>query len=306
MPQECQVLRENKVKNMCFHDGYLYTSDFDAEERDYTGSKVSVYSGINEDNLILLDTLDTEGAIGKPSVDQHTGKVYLPNSGRGVCVVRYDGSKLIRLATLSCVQYPTTVAVVSTDALYVCDRYEDIVCLVDVNQDRVTAKLEAPRELSSRIPNHIAVLGDTILVSYSGPNLVIYRHGITTPDKMIPHPEELRSVSALSTDNRQCFLVTEQFENSVYVLDISGKLIRAIPIPVTGARDCIVADEQLFVVTEFKGIIKLLQNCNISVDSFKRTVLSPTEFLDISTDYSDYQGVSYSPKVGRRRAWWLL
>ncbi len=260
MLRECQGQMTDNVRGMCFYNGLLYTSNYKIPIYDLVPrSKVSVYGGINEDNLIHLDTMDTDG-MGIPSVDHHTGQFYFPSFTDGVRVVRYNGTKL-RVVKVINLRGVHRIAVVSSDALYVCDH--EMVYLVDVNQDRVTAILQAPSELSDRTPRCIAVLGDTILVAYyfelhHEENLVIYRHGIPTPGRMVPLPPGLRSVSGLSTDNHHCFLVTDVQSSTVFVLNLNGKLIRVIRLPVNDAVDCTVVNGQLLVLRQYGRLVKLL------------------------------------------------
>ena len=237
--------------------GVVFLDDDDV----YDQCRLTVYTGVRENDLMQLDTqyLDTfQGA--RPSVDHYTGKIYIADRFRAVGVFWYDGTKLLELSSLICISAPGELAVVSRDELYVCDSDDRTVSLVDVNKDRVTAKLIAPDKIGRQRPDSIAVVGETLLVSYIYPelNLVIYRHGIPTPGKMVPRPQGLRSVTALSTDNHLCFLVTDGESNAVYVLDLSGKLVRVIPSPVNDIRDCIVVDGQLLLVNKDGVMMKLL------------------------------------------------
>ncbi len=196
--------------------------------------------------VTLLDTLDLEGEAWDPHVDRQSGRVYIPCGHSGVCVVRYDGSKLVPVTTLRCVRDAHRLAVVSTDTLYVMDFATVTVCLVDVNQDRVTSRLQPPGEVGDEGPYNIAVLGDVVLVNYACPYLVIYQHGVPTPGKLIPLPQGLGEVTGLTTDHHSSFLLCDS--RSVYVLDISGNLTHTIPIP--GNReplDCTVVGGQLWV-----------------------------------------------------------
>lgn len=236
---------------MCYLSGMLYST----ERRWEAGSaryRLAVNSVSDWDTLALLDTLDLhlQDAYRQPRVDRQTGRIYIPCMSRGVRVVRYDGIKLIPVTTLRCVWEAASLAVVSSDTLYVSDWDIDTVsvCLVDVLQDKVITRLQAPKEVSDRRAGHIAVLADTVLVDYGGKNLVTYRHGVPTRGKMLPQPQGLRSVTALTTDHHSSFLLTDVVSRSVYVLDISGNLTYTIPLP--GNRwplDCTVVGRQLWV-----------------------------------------------------------
>ena len=240
---------------MCYHSGRLYTVERRWEDRSY---RLAVYSVSDQDTVTLLDTLDLEGRARHPRVDRQSGRVYIPCGSRGVCVVRYDGSKLVPVTTLRCVRDAGSLAVVSTNTLYVCDWDSETVCLVDVTQDRVTARLQPPREVRGERPSHVAVLGDTVLVMYAGPKLVIYRHGVPTPGKPIRRPQGLKSVYGLTTDQHSSFLVSAGWSHTVSVLDISGKLTHSIPIHGNRMpRDCTVVGGQLQVVCNNGYVIDL-------------------------------------------------
>ncbi len=251
MTREHRIQGGDKVYGMCYHSGRLYT----VEERWEDGSdrhRLAVYSVTDQDTVTLLDTLDLEGYASHPRVDRQSGRVYIPCEDHGVCVVRYDGSKLVPVTTLRCVGEAGRLhglAVVSTDTLYVCDMDSRTVCLIDVSQDRVTHRLQRPWEVRGKtlqIMQIIAVLGDTVLVGYTS-NLVIYRHGVPTPRKVIPRPQGLRNVLGLTTDHHSSFLLCDG-SMYVYVLDISGNLTHTIPIPgYRKPQDCTVVGEQLWV-----------------------------------------------------------
>ncbi len=149
---------------------------------------LAAYSVTN--GVTLLDIMDLEGDANEPRVDRHSGQVYIPCKSHGVCVVRYDGCKLVPVRTLKCVGRAYTLAVVSSDILYVCDLDRETVFLVNVTQDRITARLEEPREVKGarpkNVPCRVAVLGDTLVVVYTGPRLVTYQHSVPTPGKLLP------------------------------------------------------------------------------------------------------------------------
>ncbi len=158
---------------------------------------LSVYSVTDKDSITLLDTLDlnldTESVFdgAKPRVDIQTGEVYIPCGRHGLYVVRYDGSKLVPIATLRCMEEVLRLAVASPDNLYRRGTVK-AVCEVDINQKGVTDRLKTLiLENDWRFPcEHIAVLGDTVLWSdtYS---LYICRHGISTPEELTDLPVQL-------------------------------------------------------------------------------------------------------------------
>ncbi len=217
-----------------------------------------MYSVTDQDTITLLDTLDLDPDAGtffnyglQPRVDLQTGRIYIPCCRHGVCVVMYDGNKLVPVATLKCVKHATSLAVVSTDTLFVCDIDSNTVCVVDVNQDRVTDRLQ---KLWSTTPDCIAVLGDTVLAGMDD-TLYIYRHGISTPEKLtnLPVPWD---VPAVSTDHHSSFLVVDYIMDRVYVLGVNGNHIHTISLPGDSYPvDCTVVGEQLWVGCRNGGII---------------------------------------------------
>ncbi len=234
---------------MCFYSGRLYTV-----QRRHSMYKnwsyrmrLAVYSVMDQENVTLLDTLDLEGIARDPCVDHQSGHVYIPCGTGGVCVVRYEGSRLIPVKTLRCV-VALSLAVVSTNTLYVCDWVHDAVFMVDVTQDRVRGRLQSPPEVWGDTPYSVAVLGDTVLVVYGGPSLVTYQHGVPTPGKVIPRLQGLGYEYRLTTDHHSSILVTDHVSSTVAVLDASGNLTHTIPIPGDRkAKDCAVVWEQLWV-----------------------------------------------------------
>ncbi len=233
--QEHRIQAGKCVDGMCYYSGRLYTVESRWEDRSYR-YRLAVYSVSDQDTVTLLGTLDLEGRAWHPRVDRQSGQVYIPCYARGVCVVRYDDSKLTMVTTLRCVEDAYSLAVVSTDTLYVCDYSSKTVCLVDVSQDVVTHRLQKPWEVRGDTPNWIAFLGDTVLVEYGSNGLVIYQHRFSTPGKVIPLPQGLQQVWGLTTDHHSSFLLCDKKSRSVYVLDISGNHTHTIFIP----RDMII------------------------------------------------------------------
>ncbi len=231
---------------LCYFSGTLYTVE--RRETRSDRDRIAVYSVTKEDVITLLDTLDIEGGSWQPRVDPQSGLVYISCASHGLCVVRFDGSKLVPVTTLRCIGRPGSLAVISSRTLCVCDWNKGTVHQVDVTQDRVTARLHPLLEVSHKRPDGIAVLGDTLLVGYMGDNLVIYRHGVPTPGTILPQPRELQDVYSLTTDHHSSFLLTDGSSSTVYVLDVSGNLTHTIPIPgYREPRDCTVVEGQLWV-----------------------------------------------------------
>ncbi len=255
MTRKCKVQAEGWVSGICYFSGRLYTTEGLKQYGRPGRYRLAVYSVSYQDTFTLLDTLELKG-IGyeQPRVDRQTSRVYIACSRSGVYVVRYSGSELVLVTTLSCVRNAYGLAVASRDTLYVCDMESGTVCLVDVIQDRVTDRIQKPHGVSRRKPDGVAVLGDTLLVVYGGDSLAILRHNAPTPDKALGKLEGLVFARGITTDHDSSFLVTNK--NTVYVLDISGNLTHTIPIPEgREIRDCTVVGEQLWVGCEDGHII---------------------------------------------------
>ena len=255
----------NRIQGMCYFSGKLYITGYEGPSR----YSLSVYSVPNVNNCKLLCSLFLNSTVFKPCVDRHSGLVYIPCDSHGVYVVRYDGRKLVHVTTLRCGGDAVSLAVVSSNTLYVCDRANQTVCLVDVTQDRVTARLQPPlevRDMRVHIPTfqplgalrdmcvcNIAVMGDNVLVLYEGRNLVIYQHGVPTPGKVLPWPQGLKHVRSLTTDNHFSFLLCG--DDTVYVLDVIGNLTHTIPLFRCTPWDCTVLRDQLWVASNSGDII---------------------------------------------------
>ena len=254
------VTREHRTQDgyfvhwICYFSARLYTREEEPEE----GCRLAVYSVSEQDSITLLDTLELEVDEYQficPSFDRQSGRVYIPCGRHGIRVVRYDGSKLVPVTTLRCMEYATGLAVVSADTLYICDGYT--VCLVDVTQDRVTDKLQAPEKYGvGYSPCQIALLGDTLLVMYSFDSffyLAISRHCVPMPGKMLRRQPKLSGdwYTVLTTDHHSNFLLPNQGSddsNVVYVFDINGNLTHTIPIPEDkDPTSCTVVRGQLWI-----------------------------------------------------------
>ncbi len=106
---------------MCYYSGRLYIVEKVMVPKGNMSYRLAVYSVADENNIALLDTLALKGPVWQPRVDHHSGQVYIPCQPHGVCVVRYDGSKLIAVTTLRSLKKPARLAVLSTDTLCVCE-----------------------------------------------------------------------------------------------------------------------------------------------------------------------------------------
>ncbi len=217
---------------------------------------LQVYNVDDQDTITLLDTLHWESRLLQPRVDHQSGRVYIPCPVDGVLVVKYDGSKLLIVKTLRCVRFVKSLAIVSSDTLYVWDEDENSksVCLVDVTKDTITQRLQTPRGVPHSLkPSYVSFLGETLLVCHghsmsTSTPLVIYQHGVSTTGKVISMSQGLDCVGGLTTDNHSSFLLTGGYPYSVYVLDISGDVTHTIPIfRVSDPADCTVVGEELWI-----------------------------------------------------------
>lgn len=246
MTLEHRIQAGDKLQGICYCNGMLYTTER-REEDTLFRYRLAVYRVGNQNNVTLLNTLDLDGNAWEPRVDHQIGQVYSPCWSSGISVVRYDGRQLVPITTLRCVGKPHCLAVVSTNSLYASDLDSKAVCLVDVAHDRVTARLQGPLGAKRQQPDSIAVLGDTVLVDYRVEQLVIYRHGASTPVKLLPWPQLLKSEFGLTTDHHSSFLLTNSESRVLYVLDISGNLTHTVTIPGTRQQcNCCVGEGQLW------------------------------------------------------------
>ncbi len=247
-----RIQADGEVRGMCYFSGKLHIVT--GLER-YT---LQVYSVNDQHTITLLGTWHMPVGLGQPRVDHQSGRVYIPRYADGVLVVKYDGSKLLIVSTLRCVRDVSSLAIVSPDTLYVFDNNDQTVCLVDVIHDRVTWRLQKPRSRYFR-KWKVAFLGETLIVGHRyGDSLVKYRHGASTPGKVINSRQRMCWVGVLTTDNHSSFLLIGGVSSiyHVYVLDISGDLTHTIPI-VTDSEpvDCTVVGKKLWVVCDNGGII---------------------------------------------------
>lgn len=248
--QEHKIHRRDILSGMCYSNGRLYITEGWQPDRQI---HLVVYSVIHKDTFTQLDALRLEGSGWEPRVDHNSGWVYIPGGIFGVYVIRYDGSKLVRVAKLKCVRDARSVAVASTGRLYVCDRETKSICQVDVSRDMVTARLNTPPGMGSIYG--MAILGDTGIgvcdVFSNAKPLRLFSHtgmcSVPSPGKLLPWPKELESVYCLTTDHHSSFLLTG-FRSTVYVMDVNRNLTHTLTIPGDRRlRDCTVMLGQLWV-----------------------------------------------------------
>ncbi len=222
------------------------------------GCNMNVYTAYYEEDtgasITHLDSMPLPAdCIGSPRVDRCNHRIFIPCDVSGVVIARLEGDRLVTEKTLLCVEKPLDVDVISPDTAYVCDGDTYTVKVVDVTRDVITATLKKPEEVNNAIPMRLAVLGDRIMVMYmyGGPILAIYQcpYDSLDPIQVIPSPEDLNSVSAISTEARgHHFLLTDCKSRYMFVVDVKGNLLDTVNIEVDRYPcDCAVVGRQLWV-----------------------------------------------------------
>ncbi len=221
---------------------------------------LAVYRILPSDSgdMTLLDRLQLweDGPwSGCPRVDSHSRRVFVPCPGTGVTVAHLDGERLVRERTLTCVKGAESVDVMSSNIIYVRDGSS--VHVVDVRGDKKMLTLERPETVKSYDrPYRLAVLCHCVMVSYgyTERHLVVYSHGSPTPVSVIPCPEGLDEVTAVSTDCQRHFLVivsttkSDSTSKSMLVTHVNGKICHTVDILTDRyIRDCAVINRQLWV-----------------------------------------------------------
>ncbi len=235
---------------LSYSDGCLFICELQYEPEFGFRQSLAVYQIGNED-ITLLDRLEL-GSVGRltlvcPRVERHSRRIFTPCHERGVTVACLDGDRLVRERTLTSVRNVVSMDVMSPDTVYVCDGAR--VHVVDIRNDRKTSTLEKPYTVRKVQPRSLAVLDDSVLVCCGGTGtLVTYRHGSTTPVRVVPHPGGLQIVTCASTDYQGHFLLTDDDTKSVFVMDVHGNLCHKININTDSAtQDCAVVQRQLWV-----------------------------------------------------------
>ncbi len=256
------------LQGLCYGDGWLYAGERHELKLGRFSYRVSHSLAVylvqrDSGEITLLDRLELTGWKFEvevsmcPRIDRHSRRVFIPCGLSGVTVAHLDGDRLVRERTLVCVREAANVDIMSSDTVYVGDRDSRSVHVVDVRNDRITSTLAKPDTVRDRWPSSLAVLGDSVIVSYgaSGPSLVVYRHGSPTPVRVII-PTEEQSVGAVSTDWQHNILLTNREIESVFVTDISGRLCHTVNIATySGPVDCAVVNRQLWVGCYYGDIV---------------------------------------------------
>ncbi len=239
-----------RLQGLCYSDETLYVGERLPGTPIYILAAYRVQSDIGD--IMLMDRLELERLSPgiPPRVDCQSRRVFVPCRNIGVAVARLDGDRLVRERTLTCVREALSVDAMSPDTVYVCDRICNNVRVVDVRDDRVTSTLKAADTVKGEKPLSLAVLGDSVMVSYGGyvPTLVVYRHDSPVPAKVISRPVGLERVYGISTDRQSNFLVTDWKTDCVFVIAANGDLHYTLKIDTDSqARDSAVVNGQLWV-----------------------------------------------------------
>ncbi len=223
------------LTGLCYSEGRLYTLEMRLIETGRYSYDFAVYS-VHRDSgdVALLDRLelwetDVQWNVS-PRVDRHSRRVFVPIES-GVTVARLDDHRLVRQRTLTCVSVAVGVDVLPPDTICVCDGRNKSVHIVDVRNDRITSTLEKPDTTRDEDPARLAVLGDRVMVCYSGLGpLVVYRHGSPAPVRVIPHPLGMHNhVRDVSTDCQHHFLLLLT-NGTLFALDMSGNILHTVNI----------------------------------------------------------------------------
>ncbi len=242
---------------LCYDDNKLYCVEW--HKGDIYSLTVYDIAGAGNGNLRLLDSVEVESVSMdcRPRIDTRTQWVYVPCAGAGVDVFRWEDNRLrpVRMP-LMCVEGTASLAVNTADTVFVCARESSSVCLVSVSEDTVIRLLKAPVHLPY-YPNHVSVLGETVLVCYGDNTLVAYQRHSPTSGRILETPEGLEKVTSITTDSHSSFLVTDWSRgDSVFVLGDRGDLRHKIPRG-EGLWDCAVVQSELWLggYTEYIAVM---------------------------------------------------
>ena len=115
--------------------------------------------------------------------------------------------------------------------------------------DTVIRRLERPQQVLGQ-PQHVSVLGQSVLVCYGDNNLVTYHRDSPTPSRVLQAQEGLVGVTSITTDSCPSnFFVTgdkDDDSSSVFVLD-EKLLLHRIYTGHQWLYDCAVVQSQLWL-----------------------------------------------------------
>ncbi len=248
-----------ELQGLCYSEDCLYVVEGRRTESGTYSLSLTVHSvQSGSGDIRRLDTLTGLGTgfwldSQCPRVDRHSRQVFIPCRGSGVTIACLHYDRLLRERTLTCVWDAISVDVMSPDTVYVGDGYS--VHVVSITDNRIISTLETPDTVRGERPNSLAVLGDSVMVGYgiSDHTLVLYRHGSPAPVRVIHRPGGLGNVTAVSTDCRSNYVLTDYKTRSMLIIDAVGNLQHTVNIPDTDSDtdsrpvDCAVVNRQLWV-----------------------------------------------------------
>ncbi len=245
---------EDDLRGFCFFEGKIFVVF--APDSGVDGCSIGVYRARFHEGVGAIIThldsmalaVDCRAYVRCPHVNRHNSRVFIPCKDDGVLVARLEADSLVRENTLTCVNKPHDMAVISPNMVYISDWDSDTVKVVDVTRDVITTTLKKPDEARYKRPFRLAALGDSIMVTYDGPILVVYHHDNIDPIRVIHTPEGLQNVSSISTDGRDHFLLTDCETRSLFVVNVKGTFKRRININTDSKTlACAVVGRQLWV-----------------------------------------------------------
>ncbi len=276
-------IQYDRLAGFCCDDSKLYCVEQQQRQQWNATYWLTVYE-IRDDmsttrygGLRLLDRISVEGLSEncQPRVDRISGRVYVPYEADGVGVFHFmNGHFMSAGFRVRCVK-AAGVTVHGQDSVFASDIKSGTVCQVSVSEDIVIRHtpatfscvyyipkmrpLKEKYKLSKvmeqectkvpRIPFHVSVLGETVLVNYDKNTLVMYHSDC--PGQKLKASEKVLKVSSITTDGHSNFLVTDEEADSVFVLDREGKYRDKIQPNLGkhswGLQDCAVFQAQLWL-----------------------------------------------------------
>ncbi len=229
------------LKGVCYDEGKLYVLFFNRQSGAYTLHVTDV-------NGNILATKPLEGHAYHVCVDPRNHRIYIPMGRSGVFVVYWNGKDLATEKILTCVSSAVSVALASSDTMYVCDVFKKAVYLVDISLDIIVDALPAPDARPHvGIPFNVAVVRDTVLVHYAGDVLVLYEHGISSTGKILTilTGSEEHNIRVINTD---AFHFLLPLEGNIIIIDMKGRIQQRVYMYQFQqyASHCVVTEQQLW------------------------------------------------------------
>ncbi len=207
-----------------------------------------------------------------PRVDVDGQRVYIPrgergNDGQGSWTVVYwetQQSRPTRVEREGSVGYCMSVAALSLSfRLCACASNDDRCSLIAVPRANGPSRhIKLQLEGVEGNPKRTAVLGTTILVSYSSSNTLIIcdiSNSSSIP-RSVDWPDGLQGVSAMSSDAVSRFFLCDSASNAVFILEKSGQLCDKININIGTDRkihDCAWSEGELLVGCDNGDIVAM-------------------------------------------------